>query len=706
MAVEVSFYRAYLDGVKICETVPSWVTVVSATESGTGTYDVEFKLADGYSFVDKTTALYPGKRETSLNKSVDAIYDSSTKIYKYHTDEGSTIVSPFRFYVDSPLTAGGTPPASVVNNITHVDAVITEQDNVVTITLTPESGYLLDTATATYEDSSGETQTTSFTIIDNVGTLTVTDYKGGAVFTVDGSTKFPELDITFSGNGATMSYVRTSLQSVNITIKANSGYKITSAVINYTEGTSTIRTKYLDVLSDGSAATGTLTSIYLPSSIIKVYADTEEVTPEIDIQNHISGGNLNYSVDGSTLRVQVLVSGSLKRIKNAYITYTDTSGISQREDMTSSYSESQSQVTATLTDCDTSKQVNVYGDVITVVQVMTTLTNCSINTDNYVEPSSSTEFVVTAFANCQFDSTPTMVYTTKSGMRVPVSFKVAADKKSASYTLDTTTCDYLEVTATASVVEPISTGYGSVYTYKVSEENLDSFAKARFFEITKGDTESGITYQEIDLGDYVASIKRLYVDVPVDGSATLQFGNYTTSIHGENPSTLNVNVTFEAITLPEYTHDSHDNNNEYSLFLPFIGMMQVSGEYHGKELRVEYIVDVVSASAVCNVYVEDKRILTQVCEPSQSVLYRTSTYNISTVGETNWKADYVMGLVPKLLARHSTVIDNPYNADNTYCTLAECSGYNRFSNITNLVCEGTQQEINEIISLLQSGVIL
>lgn len=707
MAVSISFSLAYLDGVKISKAIPDWVTLVSATESG-NTYDVRFKVDSGYTFEGGVCkAKYPKKGSYIADTEIEAAYDESTGVYRFYTTNGSTSTSPFRFYVQGNIYSGATPPASIVNNIANTEATINESDNVVNITLTPNSGYLLDTATAAYEDSSGVTQTKSFDIVDGIGSITVTDYKGGATFTIDGTTKYTDLNITYSGEGASMTYTRTSLMSVNITVKADSGRKITRAIINYNEGSSsTTHTKTLDILSDGSAATGTLTSVYLPNSSIRVYAETEEVTPTIDIINHIEGGTLNYSEDGTTLRIQVLVSGSLRRIKNSYVTYTDNEGTVKREEMTNSYSSSQSQATATITDCDTSKQVNVYGDVITVVQVIATLTNCTLNTGDYVEPSTATEFVVTAYANCQFDSAPTMVYTTQTGTRVPVTFTVSADKKTASYTLDTSTCSYLEITATAAVVEPVSTGYGSVYTYKVSEENLDSFAKSRFFEITKGDTETGITYQEIDLGDYVASIKRLYVDVPVDGAATLQFGNYSTNIKGENPSSLNVNVTFEPLTLPEYTNDSHDNSNAYTLFLPFIGMHQISGEYHGKQINVEYVVDVVSASAVCNVYVEGTRIFTQLCEPSQSVLYRTSTYNISTVGETNWRAEYAMGLTPKLWVEHTSVTESPYNNDNTYCKVGECSGYNRFNNITGLKCEATQNEITEILQLLQSGVIL
>ena len=165
------------------------------------------------------------------------------------------------------------------------------------IKITANSGYQFDgTPVISYDDTNGDYVQSNMSL--NSGKNLASAYPDTNVdstteFTVTGSTKAAELNITNNVENTTVSSTKSGY-SGTITLKANDGYKIDAAQVQFTDGYGDTVTENLQVSSDGTTATwsnddcDTSGEFYLTGT-------TSATSVEPTITNNIANSTATYS---------------------------------------------------------------------------------------------------------------------------------------------------------------------------------------------------------------------------------------------------------------------------------------------------------------------------------------------------------------------------------------------------------------------------
>lgn len=165
------------------------------------------------------------------------------------------------------------------------------------IKITANSGYMFDgTPTLYYVNIYGEPITLNMYLNSGKNIASAypeTDVESTTEFTVTGSTKAAELNITNDVENTTVSSTKSGY-SGTITLKANDGYKIDEAQVQFTDGYGDIATENLQVSSDGKTATWSNDDCET-SGEFYLTGTTSATTVEPTITNNIANTTATYS---------------------------------------------------------------------------------------------------------------------------------------------------------------------------------------------------------------------------------------------------------------------------------------------------------------------------------------------------------------------------------------------------------------------------
>ena len=274
-------------------------------------------------------------------------------------------------------------------------------------------------------------------------------------------------------------------------------------------------------------------------------------------------------------------------------------------------------------------------------------------------------------------------------------------KGTVSFTPTSTDITYIEVRATATTYEPTLKGYGAINVYKVTLENLDEFAKKRFFTATDG------TNAIVNLGDYVNRIKRVFVDVPTSGNDTLKCGNYDTKISILAPNTDVITVDFGNVTLTGVNENSHDYETKIKLFLPFYGFVEIDSSYINKEINLTAKINIVTGNGIMQVSCDGVPFHFENVSFSRDIIYRTANESLKLVGDDDFNELNLYGFEPYFIVESTTTVNVPINDTKEQKRIGDVTGFAQFENI-NLSANKNMlvDEFNEIVSQLENGVYL
>ena len=194
--------------------------------------------------------------------------------------------------------------------------------------------------------------------------------------------------------------------------------------------------------------------------------------------------------------------------------------------------------TATIIVPGNTKTVIINGEYLLgeYADVKYSLTNCEIVGDKPVKIKTGQSYTFNFKANENAELTKINADFHDSFIDpISKSGTISADKKTGTITFDFPLgSNDLTFYVNADVVQPPEIkNYGAINVYVVKLEDLNEFAKKRFFKVSG----AGETSSEINLGQYVNRIKRIFATVPVDGEDVLKCGNYNTDIQVKNPKT-------------------------------------------------------------------------------------------------------------------------------------------------------------------------
>lgn len=383
------------------------------------------------------------------------------------------------------------------------------------------------------------------------------------------------------------------------------------------------------------------------------------------------------------------------------ITYTDEYGSEDTKEMTVSGN------VATIT-----VSIDSYTDDVTFsykqvepqnIPVTYDLTNCEVvgNKPDSIALNETLTVTVQATENTKL-KTLQIVYNNSYGEEETINGEIDETEKTGtvSFTPTSTDITYIEVRATATTDEPTIKSYGAINVYNVTLENLNEFAKKRFFTATDG------TNAIVNLGDYVNRIKRVFVDIPTSGNDTLKCGNYDTKIPVLSPKTDIVTVDFGNVTLTGENENSHDYETKIKLFVPFFGFVDVDSSYINKTVNLTAKINIITGNGIIQLSCDDVPFQFENVTFSRDVIYRTANESLKLVGDDDFNELNLYGFEPYFIINSTRTVEIPVNDTKERVTIGNVTGYSQFENVDLSTANLLVDEYNEIISELETGVYL
>lgn len=383
------------------------------------------------------------------------------------------------------------------------------------------------------------------------------------------------------------------------------------------------------------------------------------------------------------------------------ITYTDEYGSEDTKEMTVSGNVA----TITVT-------IDAYSDDVTfsykqvepqTIPVTYDLSNCSIigEKPDSIALNETLSVTVQATENTKLE-TVQIVYDDSFGEEQIVNGEIDETGKTGvvSFTPTSNDISYIEVRATATTDEPTIKGYGAINVYKVTLENLEEFAKKRFFTATDG------TNAIVNLGDYVNRIKRVFVDIPTSGNDTLKCGNYDTKISVLSPKTDIITVDFGNVTLTGENENSHDYETKIKLFVPFFGFVDVDSSYINKTVNLTAKINIITGNGIMQISCDGVPFHFENVTFSRDVIYRTANESLKLVGDDDFNELNLYGFEPYFIVESTTTVNVPINETKEQKRIGDVTGFAQFENVNLNAANLLVGEYDEIISQLETGVYL
>lgn len=335
------------------------------------------------------------------------------------------------------------------------------------------------------------------------------------------------------------------------------------------------------------------------------------------------------------------------------------------------------------------------------------LTNCEIVGEKPVKVKTGQSYTFNFKANPNAELTEIQAnFTNNNGDTVVSNGTIAEGKQTGTVTINLTTgATDFTVYANADVVKPPTIkNYGAINVYSVTLENLDEFSKKRFFKPT-GENDTGTTYTEVNLGEYVNRIKRIFVNVPVSGDDVLKCGNYNTGIKVKTPESDVILLDFGNVELTGTNGNSEDFNAQIQMFIPCRGVVSIDSKYIGKTINLSIKVNVITGDSVALISCDSVTFQIESFSLSRDVIYRLGT-NLNVVGGEEWNEQILYGLEPYVLITENLTVNVPVNNTQENVTIGDVTGFAQFENVNLNTVNLLVDEYNEIINQLETGVYL
>ena len=265
---------------------------------------------------------------------------------------------------------------------------------------------------------------------------------------------------------------------------------------------------------------------------------------------------------------------------------------------------------------------------------------------------------------------------------------------------------YFRIVGDAYPVTVVGGKYGAVNVYLVTIDNLDEFSKKRYFRVTGTDPQTGASiYENVDLGDYVNKIIRIYTHIKASTTDVIRCGNYNTNISCFQPSTDKITLDFGNVTIPNHNKNSVDFESDVQIFLPFLGFVNISNEYTGKTINLQYVINVVTGNGSALFSCDGVIFQVEKVEPRNNILYLSQNTESKTIGSDDWNERLFYGIEPYVLVKWYNSVGDGLNNDRKRGNIGSFTGFSRFDDVEPISTkEMLTDEQKQIYALLNGGV--
>ena len=483
-------------------------------------------------------------------------------------------------------------------------------------------------------------------------------------------------------------------QHLIITVTGNGDGTFTDLKANYQDRDGNLRKDLFKV----SGNVGTLTvNCYLGTEIHITGKFISGIT-ELQITNNIA--NTTARAVASETTYTVTVEGTAQGMFNGTPTITYSG---------KNYEMTVTKQTATITVPISTDSVIINGEYLLgdFIVVNYSLTNCEIVGEKPVKVKTGQSYTFNFKANPNTELKEIQAnFQNENGYWIEEDGTISEDKQTGTVTFElTTVANDLSVYANADVVHPPTIkNYGAINVYSVTLENLDEFSKKRFFKPT-GESDTGTTYSEVNLGEYVNRIKRIFAPVPVGGDDVLKCGNYNTGIKVKYPESDVMLLDFGNVELTGANGNNEDFNAQIQMFIPCRGVVSIDSKYIGKTINLSIKVNVITGDSVALISCDGVTFQIESFSLSRDVIYRLGT-NLNVVGGEEWNEQILYGLEPYVLITENLTVNVTVHNTQENVTVKDVTGFAQFENVNLNTINLLVDEYNEIINQLETGVYL
>lgn len=459
---------------------------------------------------------------------------------------------------------------------------------------------------------------------------------------------------------------------------------------------------------EGNTATIQITDLDVNTPVVisgEVVEIPEPVTPTVT--NNIDGTEESHEWDGETLTITVKTPSYISaRLDKPQVHYTNTGGEPITQNMQVRSTSTRVTATAVITDLGGDYSVTVTGTYIRTLPLTKSLTNCTSKEPlpDYVDFDSLITVELEANPNTEFhtdETTYLSVTTRKGGRETKTPFTISGDKKKAtiSYQLENSgNYSRVNIVGECFPVEVVGKQYGSINVYLVTLDNLKEFAAKRYF------TDGG---ENVDLGEYVNRIKRIYTDITPFSTDVIRCGNFNTGVSCQQPAQDKITLDFGTAVVPAHNEDNTDYESEIQIFLPFAGFVNLNNAYAGKTIALQYVINVVTGNGVALLSCNGVVFQVEETEPSSEIIYLSPSTQVKTVGGDDWNEMLYYGLEPYIYCKWYESASNGRNNDRQTGILGDFRGFNVFDDVTPIhTAEMLTEEQEMIYAALSDGVYI
>jgi hypothetical protein len=565
-----------------------------------------------------------------------------------------------------------------------------------TVVLTAIQGYEFNSLTVT-----GATYSVSYSTDNTVATITINSGSDGdAISITANATPIPivkrTLTQTLTNCTSDTNDGDVSVNGFTVTLTCNSDCTFDSVAVNgatYSvayNSTNTVATITIDSGSDGD-------SITISASAIQhtFYNFTATIT-----NGSCSIPNGRYE-DGTQL--SAVVSPTVQ----GYLIYTfknppvcnDGTAVVNYDSATDSY-------TFTFTITQNTTIIGTAERYATLNLTSVINADCNFTENDKLFKNTVYHITLNALTGYYFDTPPTLIYRDSHGVPHEGTFTAydTTDYHQSYYYDFSFSSDTEATTITirgSAVAIPISDKLGLVTMYLPTMQQLDDLAQQRYIG------GSGTTIYTDDLGEYIVSMFRIYVNVPIDASQEIVLGMHNTGIISNISLHDTVTIDCGEVEIEPYFNNVMDYTNTFiKMYLPLYGMVTLDAvDVVGKTINLKYRVNIVNGDTLILISADDELVVTYQSNCSYEVPYILNRDN-AYKGRLALNANYLYGFIPFI----EVIRNRAYNTsdvvapDNRYMLLGELVGYNEIELIDTPLNIATN-EVKQIKQLLSEGVI-
>lgn len=527
------------------------------------------------------------------------------------------------------------------------------------------------------------------------------------------STPEPEFTITNNvpNTTATSDPEKPTNDKCTLTLTADEGYRIENATVQFMTLYGQPNTKKFTVAEDGHTATveiGDVEFADLTTGVTISGTSQSETTHELTVTNNIAGTTEQHTFDGVTATFTVTGKGQTNRFINPSVNYTGTDGTKKTVSMKVEVLQYNSVARATVNDIDPAEPVTLTGTFERVVFIISEITNCKYETTppEYIRQGEKLNVKLIANDNTEFSGAP--YFDILAAYPTHQDLTVSPDKRTATGSVTAGEWQSITIVGNATPIAVVGTQYGAINVYLVTLDELAQFSAKRFFKYTETDPETGMPqYENVDLGEYVNRIRRIYTNIGASSTDVIQCGNYNTGVSCHQPAQDKITLDFGTAVVPAHNEDNTDYESEIQIFLPFAGFVTLNNDYAGKTIALQYVINVVTGNGVALLSCNGVVFQVEETEPSSEIIYLSPSTQVKTVGGDDWNEMLYYGLEPYIYCKWYESASNGRNNDRQTGIVGDFRGFNIFDDVTPIhTAEMLTEEQEMIYTALSDGVYI